>query len=101
MSFGWFSSSKPKLPSTGNSNDDQSIERIGQKYFKNLLKHINIMLDYVNENGIVVPDDLRKDITELFTDANAAAVTVTAKTEVVTPAQTTSTTITDKNKGAV
>jgi hypothetical protein len=44
------------------------LDRAGEQYFQKLLKNINIMLDYVNENGIVIPDDLRAKIGALFSD---------------------------------
>lgn len=63
----------------GTSSDDQSIERVGQEYFKTLLEDIKIMLNYVNQNGIVVPDDLKQKISALFAGAETESAAAGAK----------------------
>lgn len=55
------------LPAVFKKN--QTIEQLGQNYFAKLVGNITIMLRYIEENGIVIPDDLRNKISALFVGA--------------------------------
>lgn len=62
------------------SAEQQSLERLGWEYFEKILKNIKVMLDYINENGIVIPDDLTAKISALYTGAEAAPAVVPGNT---------------------
>jgi len=58
---------------------DQPLDRSGREYFNKLLKNIQVMLNYVDENGIIVPDDLNDRISRLFSSPDSSGDRATIK----------------------
>src|ERR1700724_4043043 len=45
----------------------QELGQMGDAYLHTLLKNIKFMLHYVNESGILLPDDVRAKLADLLT----------------------------------
>ena len=66
--FGAEDSPNISQPQTVQGTESERLDGIAAAYLERLLKNIVLMLGYVNDNGISLPDDLRAKIDALLND---------------------------------